>query len=143
MFNTTFEYAPASAPRDLTVVGVDNHPSSVNLNWQPPRQPNGEITGMQNEEQPSFNKCFSIMVSRIIIFLPLMYLTGYAVYYTTDSTQRDRDWIAENVMGDKMTTTIKGLTPSTTYFFKIQARNIKGPGPFSSTVSLTTSSSKS
>ncbi|XP_034257103.1 neogenin [Thrips palmi] len=110
VFNTTFEYAPASAPRDLTVVGVDNHPSSVNLNWQPPRQPNGEIT-------------------------------GYTVYYTTDSTQRDRDWIAESVMGDKMTTTIKGLTPSTTYFFKIQARNIKGPGPFSSTVSLTTSSS--
>lgn len=67
--------------------------------------------------------------------------TGYTIYYTTDST-RDGDWIAEGVMGDKMTTTIKGLTPSTTYFFKIQARNSKGFGPFSPVVSLTTSSSE-
>lgn len=110
VLNTTSEAPPASPPRDLTVVGVDNHPSSVNLNWQPPRQPNGEIT-------------------------------GYIIYYTTDSTLRDRDWVVEGVMGDKMTTTIKGLTPSTTYFFKIQARNGKGAGPFSPTVSLTTTAS--
>ncbi|XP_026287667.1 netrin receptor DCC isoform X2 [Frankliniella occidentalis] len=110
VLNTTLEDAPASSPRDLTVVGVDNHPSSVNLNWQPPNKPNGEIK-------------------------------GYTIYYTTDITLRDRDWVVESVTGDKMTTTIKGLTPSTTYFFKIQARNSKGPGPFSSTVSLTTSTS--
>lgn len=49
----------------------------------------------------------------------------------------------EGVVGDKMTTTIKGLTPSTTYYFKVQARNSKGYGPMSSTVSMTTGPGKS
>ncbi|XP_071452262.1 neogenin isoform X2 [Hetaerina americana] len=107
VLNTTEEAAPSSAPRDLTVVPVEGQPSVVNLNWQPPKQPNGQIT-------------------------------GYVVFYTTDSSQRDRDWVVEGVVGDRMTTPIKGLTPATTYSFKIQARNHKGYGPLSSTVSFTT-----
>jgi hypothetical protein len=43
--NTTFEAAPSSPPRDLTVVPVEDNPSAINLNWQPPKQPNGQITG--------------------------------------------------------------------------------------------------
>ena len=43
--NTTFEAAPSSPPRDLTVVPVEENPSAINLNWQPPKQPNGQITG--------------------------------------------------------------------------------------------------
>ncbi|KAG8236477.1 hypothetical protein J437_LFUL016977 [Ladona fulva] len=87
VLNITQEEAPSSAPRDLTVVLVENHPNAINLNWQPPKQPNGQITG---------------------------------------------------VVGDRMTTTIKGLTPDTTYYFKIQARNHKGYGPVSATVQYTT-----
>ena len=45
MPNTTFEAAPSSPPRDLTVVPVEENPSAINLNWQPPKQPNGQITG--------------------------------------------------------------------------------------------------
>ncbi len=59
---------------------------------------------------------------------------GYLVFYTTDATQNDRDWAVEGVMGEKLTTTIKKLTPETTYYFKVQARNSKGYGPMSPTV---------
>ena len=36
---------PASTPRDLTPVAVEGQPTWITLNWQPPRQPNGQITG--------------------------------------------------------------------------------------------------
>ncbi|KAJ8868420.1 hypothetical protein PR048_029936 [Dryococelus australis] len=45
VLNMTQEAAPSSQPRDLTVVPVEGNPTTVNLNWQPPRQPNGAITG--------------------------------------------------------------------------------------------------
>ena len=109
--NTTFEAAPSSPPRDLTVVPVEENSAAINLNWQPPKQPNGQIT-------------------------------GYVIFYTTDSSQRDRDWVVEGVVGDKMTTTIKGLTPDTSYFIKIQARNNKGYGPFSNVISFRTNPSE-
>jgi neogenin len=79
---------------------MEDNPTMINLNWQPPKQPNGQIT-------------------------------GYVIFYTTDNSQRDRDWVVEAIVGDKMTTLIKGLTLDTTYFFKIQARNNKGYGPLS------------
>jgi hypothetical protein len=45
VLNMTQEAAPSSQPRDLTVVPVEDNPSAVHLNWQPPKQPNGPITG--------------------------------------------------------------------------------------------------
>ncbi|XP_063237445.1 neogenin isoform X2 [Bacillus rossius redtenbacheri] len=107
VLNMTQEAAPSSQPRDLTVVPVEGMPTTVNLNWQPPRQPNGAIT-------------------------------GYVVLYTDDHTRNDREWVVKGIVGDKMTTTVTGLKPDTTYYYKIQARNAKGYGPFSSTVTFTT-----
>jgi neogenin len=72
----------------------------------------------------------------------LCYILGYVIFYTTDSSQRDRDWVVEGVVGDKMTTTIKSLTPDTSYFIKIQARNNKGYGPFSNVIPFRTNPSK-
>jgi hypothetical protein len=46
VLNTTQETAPSSPPRDLTIVHIDETPTAVNLNWQPPKQPNGQITGI-------------------------------------------------------------------------------------------------
>ncbi len=64
-----------------------------------------------------------------------IYLLGYLVFYTRDSTLEDRDWAVQGVIsGDKLSETIKGLSPETTYFFKVQARNNKGYGPSSPTV---------
>lgn len=45
VLNTTLEAAPASAPRDLTVVSKEGDPSLVSLNWQPPKLANGLISG--------------------------------------------------------------------------------------------------
>lgn len=45
VFNTTLEDVPSSPPRDLTIVPVEKNPTQVNLNWQPPKQANGLITG--------------------------------------------------------------------------------------------------
>ncbi|XP_055945929.1 neogenin-like isoform X2 [Argiope bruennichi] len=107
VLNTTQEAAPSSPPRDLTVVPSEDDNTQINLHWQPPKQPNGHIT-------------------------------GYVIFYTTDKTQRDRDWVVEGVVGDKMTTVLKGLTADTTYYFKIQARNNKGYGPLSSEIAFHT-----
>lgn len=39
-----------------------------------------------------------------------------------------------------MSYVVKGLTPNTKYFFKIQAKNAIGYGPFSTTININTSS---
>lgn len=56
-----------------------------------------------------------------------------------DSHQNDGDWVVHNVDGDKLSATIKDLTPDTTYFFKMQAHNNKGHGTMSPTVVYRTS----
>ncbi|XP_078327626.1 neogenin-like isoform X5 [Crassostrea virginica] len=102
--NTTMEAAPSSAPLDLTPVPKENDPQAVIMNWQPPAKPNGQIT-------------------------------GYLVFYTTDPKQDLREWVVDGVLeGDELSATIKRLTLSTTYYFKVQARNSKGYGPLSETV---------
>lgn len=45
-YNTTQESPPSSWPEDFTVVASrDEDPTKVYLHWQPPEQPNGQITG--------------------------------------------------------------------------------------------------
>lgn len=58
VFNTTFEAAPSSPPRDLTVVPVEKNPTHVNLNWQPPKQANGIITGRRTNPLIFFCSCW-------------------------------------------------------------------------------------
>lgn len=60
------------------------------------------------------------------------------ILYTTDDTSLDGNWVSEIVEGELMSFTVGGLTPSTTYFFKIQAKNSIGYGPFSPTISIKT-----
>uniref|UniRef100_H2MKI3 DCC netrin 1 receptor n=1 Tax=Oryzias latipes TaxID=8090 RepID=H2MKI3_ORYLA len=42
---TTYEAAPSSAPKDLTVISREGRPRSVLISWQPPLEANGRITG--------------------------------------------------------------------------------------------------
>lgn len=70
------------------------------------------------------------------------FVSGYITFYSIDNTKWDRDWLLEAVVGDKTECIVKGLQPSTTYYFKIQARNSKGYGPFSTTVPFKTPQSK-
>lgn len=60
------------------------------------------------------------------------------ILYTTDSSHRDRDWIAKAVLRGNVSALVPSLKPSTSYHFKVQARNAKGYGPFSPIVSYTT-----
>ena len=43
--NRTLEAPPSSPPRDLTIVQSEDNPAIINLSWQPPRAPNGQIDG--------------------------------------------------------------------------------------------------
>nr|XP_046915756.1 neogenin-like [Dermatophagoides farinae] len=46
VMNTTHEAVPSTPPRDLTIVPSSNDdPTTINIHWQPPKQPNGQITG--------------------------------------------------------------------------------------------------
>uniref|UniRef100_A0A8C1NM30 Neogenin 1 n=1 Tax=Cyprinus carpio TaxID=7962 RepID=A0A8C1NM30_CYPCA len=42
---TTFESVPSSAPKDVTVISKEGSPRIININWQPPTEANGKITG--------------------------------------------------------------------------------------------------
>lgn len=64
---------------------------------------------------------------------------AYSILYTTDDTSLDGDWLSEIVDGELMSFTIKGLKSNINYFFKIQAKNSVGYGPFSPTISIKTS----
>ncbi|KAJ8311643.1 hypothetical protein KUTeg_010998 [Tegillarca granosa] len=61
-------------------------------------------------------------------------ITGYLVFYTTDMSKQDFDWVVEGVLGDELSKTISGLTVDTTYYFKVQARNNQGYGPVSNII---------
>ena len=61
--------------------------------------------------------------------------SGYLLLYTTDPSLDDEYWVVEGFKrGDQLNTAIRDLTPATTYYFKVQARNSKGMGPMSPTV---------
>uniref|UniRef100_A0AAY4E455 Contactin-3 n=1 Tax=Denticeps clupeoides TaxID=299321 RepID=A0AAY4E455_9TELE len=42
---TTLESIPSSPPKDVTVVSKEGRPRTININWQPPSEANGKITG--------------------------------------------------------------------------------------------------
>ncbi|XP_053933983.1 neogenin isoform X1 [Cuculus canorus] len=42
---TTFELVPTSPPKDVTVVSKEGKPRTIIINWQPPSEANGKITG--------------------------------------------------------------------------------------------------
>ncbi|XP_073845084.1 neogenin protein frazzled isoform X6 [Musca autumnalis] len=74
-------------------------------------------------------------------------ISGYNIYYTTDTTKRDRDWNIQTFSGDETSFILPSLKPYTTYYFKVQAKtnkigNAMGGGantaPFSALVAYTT-----
>ncbi|KAF0761702.1 neogenin isoform X1 [Aphis craccivora] len=98
-----------------------------------PASPPRDLTAVKNEDKPQ---------SITLNWQPPKFSNGqiiaYLILYTTDDTSSDTEWITETVEGELMSYSIKGLTPSTNYFFKIQAKNSVGYGPFSPTISIKT-----
>lgn len=116
--------------------------SVLNTTYQNvPITPPREVIVRQDEQNPQ---------QVIIQWLPPKHsvgpIIGYNIYYTTDTTKRDRDWSIESFSGDETSMMLPNLKPYTTYYFKVQARNAKvgslsGPqanAPFSALVAYTT-----
>lgn len=99
--NKTHAAAPSSAPRDLTVLPAES----------------GDPHSVSLHWQPP------------------KYANGeieeYLVYYTDRESLADKDWTINYVSGDRLSHQVSNLLPKANYFFKIQARNEKGFGPFS------------
>ncbi|XP_070160477.1 tyrosine-protein phosphatase Lar isoform X4 [Polyergus mexicanus] len=64
-------------------------------------------------------------------------VTGYKVYYTTDSNQPMASWQYQMVDNSQLTT-ISELTPHTIYTIRVQALTSVGPGPLSLPVQIKT-----
>ncbi|XP_067629929.1 neogenin isoform X6 [Eurosta solidaginis] len=105
-----------------------------NVQITPPR----ELTVRPDEQNPQ---------NVILKWLPpkhsLGQITGYNIYYTTDTTKRDREWSIEAFAGEETMMMLPNLKPYTTYYFKVQARVGKGASnaPFSALVAYTTAPS--
>ncbi|XP_017078508.1 neogenin isoform X3 [Drosophila eugracilis] len=103
-----------------------------NVPVTPPR----EVTVRLDEQNPP-----TVIIQWIPPKHTIGQITGYNIYYTTDTTKRDRDWSVEAFAGEETMLMLPNLKPYTTYYFKVQARTTKGSNnaPFSALVSYTTS----
>ncbi|CAH1100785.1 unnamed protein product [Psylliodes chrysocephalus] len=68
-------------------------------------------------------------------------ITGYVILYTDNKSLSDPEWNASAVKGDVHSSIIYNLKPFTMYYFKVQARNSRGYGPFSNVVTFRTGQS--
>lgn len=109
-----------------------------NIPITPPRE-----LSVQPDEQNSQNVILHWMPPKHTVYP----ISGYNIYYTTDTTKRDRDWNIQNFVGEETSFILPNLKPYTTYYFKVQARTNKiasGTGggantaPFSALVAYTT-----
>lgn len=66
------------------------------------------------------------------------YPSTNVIFYTTDKSQDDRDWLTQTVSDDVQNVTITNLRPYTTYYFKIQSRTGKTIRPLTSVISHVT-----
>ncbi|CAG9573386.1 unnamed protein product [Danaus chrysippus] len=106
--NTSLEAAPGSAPRELRVSPAAPASRAADLTWSPPAKPNGVITG---------------------------YVIMYGVSRGSGAAE---EWSALAAPGERGRARVDRLRARTTYSFKIQARNSRGLGPFSPSVTYTT-----
>ncbi|CAG9865498.1 unnamed protein product [Phyllotreta striolata] len=65
-------------------------------------------------------------------------ITGYVILYTDNRSLSDPEWNASVVKGDGHSSIIYNLKPFTMYYFKVQARNSRGYGPFSNVITFRT-----
>lgn len=69
-------------------------------------------------------------------------ITGYVILYTHNKSLPDPEWNVSAVKGDVHASVVYDLKPFTVYYFKVQARNSRGYGPFSNIVTFRTGQSK-
>ncbi|XP_064599240.1 hemicentin-1-like [Liolophura sinensis] len=59
-------------------------------------------------------------------------VTEYRIYYSTSLNQPVSKWMHQSVPADEHSYSLTGLSPATTYYFRIQSRNNDGGSPVSS-----------
>jgi receptor-type tyrosine-protein phosphatase F len=104
----TAETVPGNAPTDVKARPLNSQ--AVLVQWGPPEIPNGKIT-------------------------------GYIVYYTNKALtdeQDKTDWLKKETKAEELMATLSGLEYEKTYYIQVQAKNTKGSGPFSKTVTVIT-----
>uniref|UniRef100_A0A7E4ZSH2 protein-tyrosine-phosphatase n=1 Tax=Panagrellus redivivus TaxID=6233 RepID=A0A7E4ZSH2_PANRE len=104
----TAESLPISPPAEVKARPLNSQ--AVLVQWSPPNNPNGRII-------------------------------GYEVYFTNKPLSDEADktgWQKKDFKSDELMATLSGLDPEKTYYIQIRARNAKGVGPFSKTVTVIT-----
>uniref|UniRef100_A0A914NYC7 Fibronectin type-III domain-containing protein n=1 Tax=Panagrolaimus davidi TaxID=227884 RepID=A0A914NYC7_9BILA len=104
----TAETVPGNSPTDVKARPLNSQ--AVLVQWGPPEIPNGKIT-------------------------------GYTVYYTNKALtdeQDKTDWLKKETKAEELMATLSGLEYEKTYYIQVQAKNTKGSGPFSKTVTVIT-----
>ncbi|UYV73148.1 PTPRD [Cordylochernes scorpioides] len=136
---TTGETEPGSAPRNVQARPLSS--SVVVIQWDPPKEPNGQVTSLcippvarVLRVGSSYNGimdsvCRGVDMKRCG--------QGYKVYYTTSPTLQTTAWHTQTVDTNQLTT-ISDLTPHTIYTIRIQAFTSRGPGPLSAPVQVKT-----
>ncbi|GMT00747.1 hypothetical protein PENTCL1PPCAC_22921 [Pristionchus entomophagus] len=61
-------------------------------------------------------------------------LIEYTVSYTDRASAREEEWTSIRVPADRLSLPIDNLLPKSNYYFRIQAKNVKGVGPMSPTL---------
>jgi hypothetical protein len=77
-------------------------------------------------------------MEKVVHNVGVFFFLGYVILYTDNKTKSDREWLPQVTKGDKHSAVLRDLKPFTEYYFKVQARNSKGYGPFSNVVIFTT-----
>uniref|UniRef100_A0AAZ3SK62 Contactin-3 n=1 Tax=Oncorhynchus tshawytscha TaxID=74940 RepID=A0AAZ3SK62_ONCTS len=106
---TTYEAAPSSAPKDLTVISREGRPRAILISWQPPMEANGRVMGYIRFN--TLDKTLNMPID---------------------------DWVMESISGDRLTHQVMDLNLDTVYYFRIQAKNAKGVGPLSDPIHFRT-----
>ncbi|KAG5888723.1 hypothetical protein JTB14_023799 [Gonioctena quinquepunctata] len=68
-------------------------------------------------------------------------INGYVILYSHNKSLSDPEWNVSAVKGDVHSSVMYNLKPFTLYYFKVQARNSRGYGPFSNVVTFRTGQS--
>uniref|UniRef100_A0AC34PW56 Uncharacterized protein n=1 Tax=Panagrolaimus sp. JU765 TaxID=591449 RepID=A0AC34PW56_9BILA len=104
----TAETLPANPPADVKARPLNSQ--SVIVQWSPPEVSNGR-------------------------------LISYRIFYTNKEAIDENDkqgWMSKEIKAEELMVTLSSLIPDKTYYIQVQAKNSKGYGPLSKTVTVIT-----
>uniref|UniRef100_A0AAZ3PNV8 Contactin-3 n=1 Tax=Oncorhynchus tshawytscha TaxID=74940 RepID=A0AAZ3PNV8_ONCTS len=78
---TTYEAAPSSAPKDLTVISREGRPRAILISWQPPMEANGRVMGKKNYKNMPIDDWVMESISGDRLTHQVMDLNLDTVYY--------------------------------------------------------------